>query len=196
MAVNVQRTRITGIIGVGRTTGATHLTLWSANYLSGCCQKRTAVVEWSGHNSLIRLKAGPEGKKPEGAKAFRLLDVDYYLQGEKEALASCIRAGYEEILIDFGPMRPQIRPEWFRCSKRILTAALSEWKLDAFLGFLTEEEALGEGWSCMAAFGSETIRREIEKQFRIPLRRIPLSADAFLVDRKAMVWFADVFDKR
>ena len=48
----------------------------------------------------------------------------------------------------------------------------------------------------MAAFGSETIRREIEKQFRIPLRRIPLSADAFLVDRRAMEWFADVFDKR
>ena len=84
MAVNVQRTRITGIIGAGRATGATHLTLWSANYLSGCCQKRTAVVEWSGHNSLIRLKAGPEGKKAEEAKAFRILDVDYYPQGKRK----------------------------------------------------------------------------------------------------------------
>ena len=109
------------------------------------------------------------------------------------ALASCIRSGYEEILIDFGPVRQEIRAEWFRCQIRILTASLSEWKLEAFLEFLAEEEELGKGWNCMAAFGSKAIRHEIEKQFRIPIEKIPFSEDVFQVDKTAMAWFGKRF---
>ena len=166
-AVNTRSPRITGICGAGRSVGTTHLAVWSANYLASCCQKKTAVVEWSSHSDFVHLCL--DDKNGQTARAFRLLEVDYYPQGEKEALASCIRSGYEEILIDFGPVRQEIRAEWFRCQIRILTASLSEWKLEAFLEFLAEEEELGKGWSCMAAFGSKAIRHEIEKQFRIPI---------------------------
>lgn len=171
--------------------GTTHLAVWSANYLASCCQKKTAVVEWSSHSDFVRLCL--DDKNGQTARAFRLLEVDYYPQGEKEALASCIRSGYEEILIDFGPVRQEIRAEWFRCQIRILTASLSEWKLEAFLEFLAEEEELGKGWSCMAAFGSKAIRYEIEKQFRIPIEKIPFSEDVFQVDKTAMAWFGKRF---
>ncbi len=190
-AVNKRSPRITGICGVGRSVGTTHLAVWSANYLASCCQKRTSVVEWSSHSDLIHLRL--DDKNAQAVRPFRLLEVDYYPQGEKEALSACIRSGYEEILIDFGSMRQEIRAEWFRCQVRILTASLSEWKLEAFLEFLAKEEELGEGWICMAAFGSETIRREIEKQFRIPIERIPFSEDAFLVDKTAMAWLGKRF---
>lgn len=190
-ALNRRGPRITGICGAGRSVGTTHLAVWSANYLASCRQKKTAVVEWSSHSDFIRLRL--DDKKPQAARAFRLLEVDYYPQGEKEALAACIRSGYEEILIDFGSMRQEIRAEWFRCQVRILTASLSEWKLEAFLEFLAKEEELGEGWNCMAAFGSETIRYEIEKQFRIPVERIPFSEDAFQVDKAAMAWLGKRF---
>lgn len=187
-----QSPRITGIAGAGRATGATHLSLWSANVLASCCQKKTAVIEWNAHGDLIRLRPGTDKGKYGLPGAFRLLGVDYYPGGEKEALAACIRSGYEEILIDFGPMRQEIRPDWFRCPARILTVSLSDWKLETFLGFLAQEE-LGNGWSCMAAFGSETIRQEIEKQFRISVERIPLSADAFQADPGAVKWIEKWF---
>lgn len=90
-------------------------------------------------------------------------------------------------------MRQEIRAEWFRCQIRILTASLSEWKLEAFLEFLAEEEELGKGWNCMAAFGSKAIRHEIEKQFRIPIEKIPFSEDVFQVDKTAMAWFGKRF---
>lgn len=190
-AVNTRSPRITGICGAGRAVGTTHLAVWSANYLASCCQKKTAVVEWSSHSDFIRLRLDDKEVRPD--RAFRLLEVDYYPQGEKEALAACIRSGYDEILVDFGPMRQEIRAEWFRCPERILAVSLSEWKVEAFLGFLTEEEDLGKGWSCMSAFGSKTIRREIEKQFRIPIEKIPFSEDVFQVDKTAMAWFGKRF---
>lgn len=45
----------------------------------------------------------------------------------------------------------------------------------------------------MAAFGSKAIRHEIEKQFRIPIEKIPFSEDVFQVDKTAMAWFGKRF---
>ena len=52
-AVNTRSPRITGICGAGRSVGTTHLAVWSANYLASCCQKKTAVVEWSSHSDFV-----------------------------------------------------------------------------------------------------------------------------------------------
>ena len=47
-------------------------------------------------------------------------------------LASCLDGTYDEIIIDFGELRPSIRAEWLRCEVKIVMTALSEWKLEAF----------------------------------------------------------------
>ena len=99
---------------------------------------------------------------------------------------------YQEILIDFGEVRDEVFPEWLRCSKKILIADLSEWKLESFLGLFTEKEKTGKDWICLTAFGSEIVRKEIERQFRLSVKRIPLSVDAFSVDIQTMEWFADI----
>ena len=97
---------------------------------------------------------------------------------------------YQEILIDFGEVRDEVFPEWLRCSEKILIADLSEWKLESFLGLFTEKEKTGKDWICLTAFGSEIVRKEI--QFRLSVKRIPLSVDAFSVDIQTMEWFADI----
>lgn len=97
---------------------------------------------------------------------------------------------YQEILIDFGEVRDEVFPEWLRCSEKILIADLSEWKLESFLGLFTEKEKTGKDWICLTAFGSEIVRKEIERQFRLSVKRIPLSVDAFSVDIQTMEWFA------
>ena len=90
-------------------------------------------------------------------------------------------------------MRDEVFPEWLRCSEKILIADLSEWKLEAFLGLLAEKGESAKEWICMTAFGSEIMKQEIERQFHISLKQIPLSADAFSVDIRTMEWFADIF---
>ena len=108
-------------------------------------------------------------------------------------LAACMEKDYQEILIDFGEIREEIFPEWLRCTKKVLIADLSEWKLNGFLGLLAEKGETVREWICMTAFGSEITKREIERQFHISLKQIPLSADAFSVDVLTMEWFAGIF---
>ena len=107
-------------------------------------------------------------------------------------LAACMEKDYQEILIDFGKVREEIFPEGLRCTKKVLVADLSEWKLESFLGLFTEKEKTGKDWICLTAFGSEIVRKEIERQFRLSVKRIPLSVDAFSVDIQTMEWFADI----
>lgn len=123
---------------------------------------------------------------------FRLLEVDYYIGGDSQVLARCMDGSYDDIIIDFGELREDIHAEWLRCGMTFITAALEDWKLEAFLEFLSGEEKLGDRWIYATAFGSEQTQHEIERQFHISLNRIPLSADAFSVDRAAMGWFEKI----
>nr|WP_243259753.1 hypothetical protein [Enterocloster bolteae] len=109
--------------------------------------------------------------------------------GDPRVLASCLDGTYDEIIIDFGELRPSIRAEWLRCEVKIVMTALSEWKLEAFLELLSEEEGRRAGWIYTAAFGSEDTRKQIERRFGISLVRVPLSVDAFSVDYETMQWF-------
>lgn len=181
--------RVIGIAGAGRGTGATHLCIWMANYLSGCCGRRTAVLQWNSHGdfeALERIFFGASGGK--GMK-YRLLDGVYLKQGSTDVLADCLEEGYEEILIDFGQLESRIRGEWLRCSVRLLTISLAEWKLEACLGLLVREDGLGKGWTGAVLSGSEDTRKQLERQFGIRLERVPFSADAFSVERRDMDWF-------
>lgn len=114
------------------------------------------------------------------------------MQGDSRVLARCMDGSYDDIIIDFGEMRDSIQTEWRRCTVKIVTASLSEWKLKAFMELLTGEEERRTGWIYTAAFGSEDIRKEIERRFQVPLRRVPLSADAFSVDYRVMEWFGEI----
>ena len=190
--------QVMGIAGAGRGTGVTHFVIQAANYLCSCRQKKTAILQWNPQKDLEKIRAflGAGGKEDSRSfkkkDHFRLLGVDYYYEGDPAVLAACMEKKYQEILIDFGEVRDEVFPEWLRCSEKILIADLSEWKLESFLGLFTEKEKTGKDWICLTAFGSEIVRKEIERQFRLSVKRIPLSVDAFSVDIQTMEWFADI----
>ena len=193
----VSTVKVTGIIGAGRGTGVTHFSIRAANYFCSWKQRKTAVIQWNSHKDTERMRNFLEASGKEGGRfkkePFRVLEVDFYCQGGPEVLAACMEKDYQEILIDFGKVREEVFPEWLRCTKKVLVADLSEWKLEAFLGLLTEKGESAKEWICMTAFGSEIMKQEIERQFHISLKQIPLSADAFSVDIRTMEWFADIF---
>lgn len=174
----------------------THLCVLTANYLSGFQQHRTAVIQWNTHGGLEAMGGicfGHIGKGTDYAEdTYKILGVTYYLQGTPHVLAACMDGSYDAVVIDFGEIRPSIRAEWLRCDVKIITAALSEWKLEAFLELLSEGEGRRAGWIYTAAFGSEDTRRQIERRFGISLIRVPLSVDAFSVDYRTIQWFEEI----
>ena len=174
----------------------THLCVLMANYLASSQQRRTAVIEWNGHGGFPAMKRtfiNHTNHKTESADyVYKIFGVTYYMQGDPRVLARCMDGSFDDIIIDFGEMRESIRAEWLRCTVKIVSAALSEWKLEAFLELLTGKEERRTGWIYTAAFGSEDTRKEIERQFGISLMRVPLSVDAFSVDYRVMAWFGKI----
>ena len=188
--------RVIGVTGAGRGTGATHLSILCANYLASCMQRKVSVIQWNSHGDFQKVEHMLAGNSRQDSALVKypLFEADYYKTGDPRLLAQCMEDAYDDIIIDFGEMRDAIRGEWLRCSIQVITASLSEWKLEAFLELLSEEEGRRAGWIYTAAFGSEDTRKEIEKQFRISLNRIPLSVDAFSVDRGIMDWFKGILN--
>ena len=193
MVRQMKTSRLIGIAGVCPGTGATHLAFMTANCLASWMQRRTAVIEWNAHGDLAAVEAMLTADRGGSRRkaGYSLLEVDYYREGEPGILADCMGA-YDDIVIDFGVWRREIRKEWLLCGVKIVTASLSEWKLGAFLECLDKEIKAPEGWIYGAAFGSEDTRRRIERQFGISLKRIPLSVDAFSVDHRVKDWLAGI----
>ena len=81
-------------------------------------------------------RQGRKNEKNADAAVYGIQDsrVTYYTQGSSDTLARCMEGGFEDIIIDFGEMRPSIRNEWLRSTVKIMAASLSEWKLEAFMG--------------------------------------------------------------
>lgn len=167
----------------------THLCVMTGNYLSGACGYKTALLEWGGQGDFERIEQECVGKVP-GKKPFTLQDVDYYAGAAEEDLAACVNLDYRYIIIDFGGINGKNRTEFFRCGKKVVVISLCEWQIEAFWKFRREEgTAVKESWVYTAAFGSEETRMEIVKRLKLPIVRIPLSVDAFTVDREMMRWF-------
>lgn len=196
MVHKTEEARLIGIAGAGRGTGVTHLSLLAANYLTGCCGRTAALLEWNSHGDFQALRQallGREGgwkRKPQRER-YRFLDVDYYQGGDREVLLECMNGSYDDIIIDFGELREDIQREWLRCDVKIMAASLTEWKVGAFLEFLAKQERPDRRWIYTAAFGSEDTRKMIQRQFLVSLRMVPFSADAFLISRDLMRWFED-----
>lgn len=185
--------RIIGVIGLGRSVGVTHLCVMMANYLTGACGKSTAMLEWGNQGAFKKVEQICTGKKSAG-ESYRLLDVDYYPESGPRELASCLSSKYQHVIIDFGEMKEEKKTEILRCDNRIVVASFSEWQMDAFWEFYQKNmKAEKNGWIYLAVFGSEETRIEIKKRLKLSFVRVPLSIDAFTIDREMMTWFDQMF---
>lgn len=185
--------RIIGVIGMGRAVGVTHLSILMANYFSGWQARTVALLEWGDQKDFSRMELKVTGRQRKG-KVYRLLDVDYYKHAGPDELAACLNKGYQHVILDFGCMGEENKTEFYRCQKKLLVASFSEWQEEAFWEFYkTEYQAEQKSWIYLAAFGSEETRTEINKRLKISFVRIPLSVDAFSINREVAAWFDQLF---
>lgn len=177
-----------GLIGAGRGTGTTHLSVLMANYFCSGCGERVAVLEWNRHGDFRRFGrtcTGADTKEP----VYEIQEVDFYPESDEICLAECFRKKYEKIIIDFGAIEELKSAEALRCHKVFLIVSFSEWQEGAFGNQGRWKECAAEnGWQCLAAFGSEESRIQWNRRCRPTVARIPFSVDAFTVTKEISDW--------
>lgn len=185
--------RIIGVAGSRRGVGVTHFCILSANYLSGCMGKKTAVLEWNNNGDFERIEKICTGKRGK-EKCFSVLDVSYYRNAGAAQLAECMASEYQYIIVDFGVYSEEKREELLRCGSRVLIGSFTEWQEEEFLHYLKKRSKGENSWIYAAVFGSGETRREVRKKMRASVLQIPYADDAFLITSVLFKFFRNFFE--
>jgi hypothetical protein len=181
-----------GIIGTGNSVGATHFSVMTAGYLSGVLRRRCAVLEWNSHGDFARMRSGCAKEKDKGT-AFNILEVRYYENAGINTLLLCKKSDFETLIVDYGTVGEAGLKEFLRCDRQFVLGSLSEWQMEAFLEFESKGNKAEKSWETFMAFGSEEARINMEKRLKRPVRRIPVSVDAFAVTGETMKFYQQLF---
>lgn len=183
---------IIGIIGAGRGVGVTHFAIMTAGYLTGVLRKRCAVLEWNSHGDFGNMrKICKKDGRPN--QVSRILDTDYYERAGIDTLLLCKKAGYQAVIVDYGSVMEGNLEEFLRCDRQFVLGSFSEWQMKAFLEFEGKGKRAERSWETLAVFGSEEARKNMEKRLGVPVRRIPVSVDAFIVTGEAISFYQSYF---
>lgn len=180
--------KIIGVIGAGPAVGVTHLCILMANYFCSACGEKTAVLERNDHGDFACFGSVCTGMG-KAEECYQIQEADYYPEADERRLAWCLKEGYQKIIMDFGTMEKQDSMELLRCHKVYFILSFSEWQEGAFGSQKAwQEQALEDGWQCLAAFGSEESRIQWNKRRRPAVLRIPFSVDAFTITKNEIDW--------
>lgn len=181
-----------GIIGAGRSVGVTHFAFMLAGYLSGVERKTCAVLEWNCHGDLNSMKlVCCKDKRTKGF--FRVLETDCYESADINTLLLCKKSGYQTVIVDYGSVSEGNLEEFLRCDRQFVVGSLSEWQMRDFVEFERNRKQADKSWESLLSFGSEEARKNMEKKLRIPVRRIPLSVDPFIITSEIIGFCKQLF---
>ena len=183
------KARLIGIGGAGTGVGCTHFSVMLLNYLTGFLRRKAVLLEWNETGDFERLEKVCTGICEPGP-GFRVLEADYRKRAGREELQEALSGEYEDILMDFGSLDGGDWAEFLRCDKQFLLGSFSEWQQEVFRELaLPAKRGRKRSWVNLAVFGSEETRREFLRRYRIPVERIPFSADAFAVTKECGNFF-------
>lgn len=181
-----------GISGADNKVGTTHLAIMLANYLASKERYKVAVVDMSASASLAVLREIYEGNEDcekttiPTTGSFHVHEVDYYSCVRQKDIANVLQLGYEYVIMDFGRYdMPGLYYELLRCHMKILLGSCCEWQQKKFEQaiMLQKESKLAGNWNYAAFFGIDSVKKEIEKKFRIQVHKVPYEEDPFRLHR-------------
>lgn len=181
-----------GIVGTGRSVGVTHFAVMTAGYLSGVLRKRCAVLEWNSHGDFGRIRTLCK-KEKSSQGFFRILEADYYENAGIETLFLCKKFEYQAVIVDYGMVTEGNLEEFLRCHRQFVLGSVSEWQINEFLEFVARGGKQEKSWRTLVSFGSEEARKSMEKRFKFPVNRIPVSVDAFVVTGENISFYQQFF---
>lgn len=188
-----EKPRIIGVAGTGGKTGVTHFAVMAAGYLSGVRGNRCAVLEWNGSGTFeLLMKSCLDRKKGMTHSCFTILSVDYYGNAGPETLLLCKKQRYHDVIVDYGAITETNWGEFLRCDRQFVVGSVTEWQMKAFLEAAGTWKRADVSWETLVVFGSEETRKSMEKALKLPIRRIPVSVDAFLVTGELIKFYQQI----
>lgn len=178
-----------GVSGADNKVGTTHLAIMLANYLSSKERYKVAVADMSTSASLSVLHGiyqDCEKTSVPVAGSFQIHKVDYYSCVGQKDIANILQSGYEYVIMDFGRYDlPGLYYELLRCHMKILLGSCCEWQQQKFEHaiMLQEESEHAGDWNYAAFFGVDSVKKNLEKKFRIHVHRVPFEEDPFQLHR-------------
>ncbi len=142
-----------------------------ANYAVSGLGEKTACVELNGHRELAHWKAaGAEGY-------FVDQGVCFYPDFQKERIPILLNQNYDRIILDFGDAYLSCREEILRCDRKVFLLSLSAWQKFAAGNLIRTVQ--NEDWARIRPLYAsvntpEAERKAAEREFRIPIMKIPV----------------------
>ena len=188
------------LIGITETAaglGATHLCISLANYSASKLRKKTACLELAGMQSFERLKQYFHFRNLSSKTAhdsFRIYDVDYYPNVQKEDIPLLINSGYEILILDFGMIRTDCLEELFRCDKKFLLCSNAPWRKTELIHCLSSYPQLKEleFLLFMISYGTKLDMAQFALDCSISygqLRSIPFLPNPFHIEKNYFLFF-------
>lgn len=186
-----------GVVGCEAGCGCTHICVCLAGYVKGAAGMRSAVAEIHQHSAFGKLEQCYNGSSfiDSKTKCFSIMGVEYHKQVGLEGVIELFQSDADYLIFDFGHEYEKIRREFIRCQKCVVAASLREWKIQSFLEFLekTRDEPGRREWSYLVKEGYIEDIKEIEREYRIKLYRLPDEEDPFHIKRENLSFYARLF---
>lgn len=174
-----------GIMGIDRGNGVTHLSIMMGNYITAKLHKNTAILEMNKSSAFLELKDsyGENINKNQEEKHFKIANVTYYYDMQKDKIGEVYSKGYEYIIIDMGTYNEKKTEEFLKCNIKILIGNLDPWNNKKFICTIESFIAHGkiEKIKYLVQFKEDDMMHQFEKVYQISMYAIPYEPDPFLI---------------
>ncbi len=128
-----------GICGCESGCGTTHLSIALANYAASKHGLRIACLELHPSDAFTQLSTFTSSPLSSGnvqsMQYFTIYDVDYYPLLQKQDIPALMNAGYDYLILDFGPASAIVYDELLRCDHKLVLGSLAPWRQMHFYDF-------------------------------------------------------------
>lgn len=189
---------IIGIAGTAAGLGVTHLCIALANYTASKQRKKTACLELADTKSFEQLGlchlVHNKDRKDAANRYFKIHDVDYYPNVQKDDLPLLINSGYEILILDFGTLNSAYLDELFRCDRKFLLCSNAPWRKSELSSCLSSFHVIDkmEFLLYLINYGNKLDLARLALDCSIPyeqLRSVPFLQNPFHIEKEYFSFF-------
>lgn len=176
---NNHKTVAVGVMGTGKNSGVTHLSVMLAVFLSAVTGARVALAEMNDTGCFRQAGIILGNFHLKNNRIRKLISI--YMQSDSSEIAGLMSQGFDYVIIDFGCDFERNRQQFLMCGVKLVVGSLSWWKIHEYVGFAarTEGEASRNRWKFLAVSPVSEGIRYLKKEFKISVGVIPCEPDPF-----------------
>jgi hypothetical protein len=183
-----------GVIGAHPGAGVTYTCLMLAFYFSEEVEKKTALLECSGHHDMSLIQSAYEwGGEEYDSFSFHRLTCAKDAAGSRAA--DILNGGYECFLLDFGSNFTAAEKEFLRCDKKIVIGGRAEWQLRKTSSFIDQVRTIrgSENWLYLIPQAESGIISRLTKETGLNLYAVPFQPEPMLLTKAVNRLFDEIF---